>query len=149
MRYLEPFRVPRRMHRRFGELFDIMHLDILETPFLEEVFTSIDTMVLSVDISDTENEIIVTTDIPGVKKEDISITVDNAILEINASREKITEDEQKDYWKKERTCTQFYRSVHLPASVEEEGVKASFKDGVLKIKLPKAEIAKKKEILIE
>jgi HSP20 family protein len=149
MKYLEPFRVSRRMHRRFEELFDRMHRDVLETPFLEEVFTPIDTMVLSVDIKDTENEIIVTTDIPGVKKEDISITVDNSVLEINASREELTEDEKKDYWKKERICTQFYRSVHLPASVNEENIKASFKDGVLEIKLPKAEIAKKKEILIE
>ena len=103
-----------------------------------------------VDIIDADKEIVVIADIPGVQKENISVNIKDDIMEIKASRGEEKEEKKRDgYWRRERSYNQFYRSIQLPVSVDEKRAKASFKNGVLEVRLPKLEIEKKRYIPIE
>lgn len=102
----------------------------------------------NVDVSETKDEILVTAEMPGMKKEDIKLSVqDNVII---LSGEKKSEEEKKDanFYRIERSFGSFCRSFTLPTPVEADKIKASFKDGILKVTLPKSEKVKPKEIPI-
>ena len=94
-----------------------------------------------VDVMDRGGEILVTADLPGVDKKDIRINVSGNMLEISAERRAELEKSEKDYVRRERSYRRFYRSMRLPASVDKDGAKASFNNGVLEITLPKTEKA--------
>ena len=100
----------------------------------------------SVDICETEEEISVLVEIPGMKKEDIAVSIQDNVLTI--SGEKKQEEEKKDvnYHRVERMYGSFERSFSLPTAVQVDKIKASYKDGVLNVTLPKSEEAKPKEI---
>jgi|SRR5581483_3120394 len=102
-----------------------------------------------VDIYTTgENEIVLKAEIPGMKKEDIDITVENFTLTIRG--EKKTEQEVKDdqFHRVERSYGAFTRSFALPQTVDANKVEADYRDGVLTIKLPRREDAKPKQIKV-
>ncbi|MFY0542527.1 Hsp20/alpha crystallin family protein [Brevibacillus sp. H7] len=104
----------------------------------------------SIDIHETDTEVIATCDIPGLeKKEDVHIEVDNNILTISGSVNRTTEIKNEQMHRQERFVGRFQRSVALPARVSEEGVKATYKNGVLEIRLPKTEPNTKKRIDVE
>jgi HSP20 family protein len=96
--------------------------------------------VPKVDIQDTDTAYVVTADLPGAKKEDINITYDNDILTISAqhSQEKEDKDEEKHYIRRERMSSSFNRQF-VVRNIQKDGIDAEFKDGVLKINLPKAD----------
>jgi len=102
----------------------------------------------SVDISETDDEIIVTAELPGVKKEDIKISLQDNVLTIRGEKKQEKEHKDENYHRIERAYGSFQRSFTLPTPVNTDKIKASFKDGVLKIQLPKTEEAKMKEIPI-
>ena len=102
-----------------------------------------------VDICDTENAIVVTAELPGVKKEDISIEVKDNILTIKGERSEDSEVKEENYYRRERSFGSFQRSFSMPTEVSPESIKASFKDGVLKIEVPKPEEKKPKQISID
>ncbi|MDD2317963.1 MAG: Hsp20/alpha crystallin family protein [Desulfobacterales bacterium] len=102
-----------------------------------------------VDICDTENAIVVTAELPGVKKEDISIEVKDNILTIKGERSVDSEVKEENYYRRERSFGSFQRSFSLPTEVNPESIKAGFKDGVLKIEVPKPEAKKPKQISID
>ncbi|ATZ61116.2 MAG: Hsp20/alpha crystallin family protein [Methanosarcinales archaeon Met12] len=139
---LEPFDEIRRMQRQLDGMFRE-----IKPPTFAPTFG--DKMSPFVDIVDADKEIVVTADIPGAQKEDISINVRGDIMEIVASRREEKEEKKKDYWRRERSYNQFYRSIQLPVSVDDKRAKASFKNGVLEVRLPKLEIEKKRGIPIE
>ena len=87
-------------------------------------------------------------DLPGIAKEDVSITVENNRLTIRGERKHESHTEDENYVRSERAFGQFYRMLHLPASVNENKIKASFSDGVLSVELPKTEKSKPKKIKI-
>jgi HSP20 family protein len=110
----------------------------------ENVFTP------AVDIKDEENKLFVTADLPGINKEDIEINLKENMLEISAKSGKEKETEEGGYIRKEREYTHFYRAVHLPTSVKEEGNTAKIENGVLTTTLPKMELKEPaKKIQIE
>jgi HSP20 family protein len=86
-----------------------------------------------------------------MKKDDIDVTLTEDTLTLSAEKKKEERVEKKDYHRFERSYGSFTRSFHLPKEVQTEKVAAKFKDGVLEIKIPKTEEAKKKEkkVLIE
>ena len=92
-----------------------------------------------VDVMDRGSEIIVTADMPGVDKNDIRINVSGNTLDITARRNVEQEISEKDYIRRERRYSRFYRSIRLPAAVDKNNAKASFNNGVLEIILPKVE----------
>jgi HSP20 family protein len=103
----------------------------------------------SVDIKETDKEIIVKADLPGMKKEDIEVSLDNNILTIKGEREFEKEEKEKDYVRVERSYGSFYRSFNIGVPVKEDEIKASYKDGVLEIVIPKAEVKEAKKVEIK
>lgn len=102
--------------------------------------------VPSVDVSETEGEYQIKAEIPDVKKEDVKVTVEDGVLTIQGERRQEKEEKGKKYHRVERSYGTFIRSFTLPDLVDEEKVKAEFKDGVLNLQLPKSEKAKPKAI---
>lgn len=103
----------------------------------------------SVDISETEAEYQIKAEIPDVKKEDVKVTVEDGVLTIQGERKHEKEEKGKKYHRIERSYGSFVRTFSLPDVIEEEKVKAEFKDGVLNLHLPKSEKAKPKAIEVK
>lgn len=93
-----------------------------------------------VDIEDTDKAYILTTDLPGVAKEDINVTYDDNVLTLSAKHEEKKEEkdakDKKNYIRKERTNKVFCRQFSVQ-NIQKEGIQANFKDGVLTIVMPK------------
>ncbi len=102
----------------------------------------------AVDIAETENELVLTADVPGVKMEDIEIKIEEGTLSLTGKREFKKEEKNGSYHRIERSYGSFERAFSLPDSVEAEKVSASFDNGVLKVTLPKKEIAKPRTIKV-
>lgn len=93
-----------------------------------------------VDIKEKKGRYEITADLPGVDREDVSVTLDNGVLTIEASTEKeSTEEEDGKVLRKERRSGKFMRSFNLGADVKESDISANFKNGVLKLTVPKTE----------
>ena len=95
------------------------------------------------------DKVVVETSLPGVKPEDIDISIDNDVLTIKGKSEEKVEQEEKDYYRKEIRSGSFYRSVSLPAHVLGNKAVATCKNGLLKIEIPKAPEEKGKKISIK
>ena len=103
----------------------------------------------SVDISETDGEYQIKTEIPDVKKEDVKVTVEDGVLTIQGERKHEKEEKGKKFHRIERSYGSFVRTFSLPDVIDEEKVKAEFKDGVLNLYLPKSEKAKPKAIEVK
>ena len=102
-----------------------------------------------VDIIDHENDIEVKATLPGVKKEDIDVSIINQTITIRTScTEEKKEEEKGKYFRREISQGEFQRTVSLPEYVNDEKAKASFKDGLLTVMIPKTEKGKRKAIAI-
>jgi HSP20 family protein len=101
-----------------------------------------------VDISETKDDIIVVAEAPGMKKEDIKITVQDNVLTLKGEKKQEKEEKEANYHRIERSHGSFTRSFELPTTIQVDRIKANYKDGVLHISLPKAEEVKPKEISI-
>ncbi len=102
----------------------------------------------AVDIFETEGEIVVKAELPGVDRKDITLNLENNILTVRGERRFEKETKEENYHRIERAYGGFSRSFSIPATVDEEKIHADYKDGVLKIALPKKEQAKAKQIRI-
>ena len=91
----------------------------------------------SVDISETDGEFQIKAELPGVKKEDVKVTLENGILTLQGERKQEREDKDLKFHRVERSYGQFVRSFTLPDLVDDAKVKAEYKDGVLNLSLPK------------
>jgi HSP20 family protein len=103
----------------------------------------------SVDIIEDEKEFLVKADLPEVKKEDVKVSVQNEVLTITGERRLEKEEKNKKYHRVERSYGTFVRSFTLPEGADGTKVSAEFKDGVLKVHLPKTEKAKAKAIEVK
>lgn len=103
----------------------------------------------AVDIIDEKDDIRVRADLPGMKKEEIEVSVNNDTLSIKGEKREEKEIKEKDYVRSERYYGAFHRSFTLPAGVDSQKVNAAYKDGVLEITLPKREDAKPKQIKVD
>lgn len=102
----------------------------------------------AIDLSETDNEVIVKAAIPGVDKKDVSIKIADNLLTIKGEVKKEAEEKKKNYYRQEIAYGAFSRTIQLPADVKSEEAKANMKNGVLEIVIPKTEKAKTKEIKI-
>ena len=100
----------------------------------------------SVDISETDGEYQIKAEIPDVKKEDVKVTLEDGVLTIQGERKHEKEEKGKRYHRIERSYGSFIRTFSLPDVIDEDKVKAEFKEGVLNLSLPKSEKAKPKAI---
>jgi len=101
-----------------------------------------------VDIKETDKEIQIKADLPGMKLEDIDVSVDEDQLVIKGERKVEKEEKEKNYVRVERSYGSFYRSFNIGVPVKADEIKASYKGGVLEINLPKTEAKKPKKIEI-
>jgi HSP20 family protein len=99
-----------------------------------------------VDIAETEKEFTIKAEIPEVNKEDVKITVDNGVLSIQGERKQEKEEKGKKFHRIERYYGSFIRSFTLPDNIDEARIKASFKDGMLNLQIPKSKESKPKSI---
>jgi len=103
----------------------------------------------SIDIIDREKEVVVKADMPGVAKEDLDITLREDVLTISGAVKAETETKEDHYYYSERSYASYSRSVNIPFKVEADKIKASLKDGVLTIHLPKVKELQPKKIKVE
>jgi HSP20 family protein len=103
----------------------------------------------SLDVSETKNNIVVKAEAPGVDPKDIDISLMGDVLTIKGEKRQEKEEKDQNYHRVERSYGVFTRSVRLPQEVQSDKIEASYKNGILKITLPKSEEAKKKEIKIK
>ncbi len=106
-------------------------------------------VVIPIDLLDTGPEIIVQTNLPGVKPEEVSVTVVGNTLTIKGMSQQQEEYQGASYLRRERRTTSFTRSVSLPMAVDAEHGEAKFQNGVLTLTLPKAEAVRPKTIKVE
>ncbi len=103
----------------------------------------------AVDIVENPNELVVTADLPGIKKENVDVQIEDGTLTLTGSRNFEHEDRKEGFHRMERSYGSFRRAFTLPDSVDPEKVAAAFEDGVLTITLPKKELAKPRSIKVE
>lgn len=101
------------------------------------------------DVYEDENEVVVTADVPGLKPEEIDISISGNTLTIRGEKKREEEKKGKNYYRLERSHGSFSRSVELPVSVDTKKISATYKNGVLEVTLPKVEEAKPKKVKIE
>lgn len=115
----------------------------------DEAPTNVSAWRPAVDIVENENELVLDVELPGIDKKDIKIGVDNGVLSISGERSFSNEVKEENYHRIERSYGSFYRSFTLPTSVESDKIDAGYADGILKIRLPKREEAKPRQIEVK
>ena len=102
----------------------------------------------ALDVYDDKDNLVITLEVPGMKKEDIEISLHDGMLTVSGERKDEREQTEGQAFRSERYFGKFQRSLSLPTAVDANKVKASYKDGILTIRLPKAEGAKPKQISV-
>lgn len=141
----DPFRELEEMSERLNRVFS---RPATRTTNGKENMTVAD-WTPSVDISETDGGYLIKAELPEVKKEDVKVTVENGVLTLQGERRQETEEKGRRYHRIERSYGSFVRSFALPESVDESGVKAEYKDGVLNLHIPKSERVKPKAIEVK
>ena len=106
------------------------------------------TWLPAVDVWESENELVLSFDLPGIPEDKISVELDDNVLTVSGERERAHEHSSERFYRFERRFGSFTRSVTLPAGVTENDIAANYKDGVLEIRVPKPEEQKPKRIQI-
>jgi HSP20 family protein len=101
-----------------------------------------------VDIYDHEDKIVITAELPGVDKKDIRIDLKDGVLTLEGERSHGSEVKEESYYRKERFQGKFHRAFTLREGLDPEKIKADYRDGVLKIEIPKPEAQKPKKIAV-
>jgi len=103
----------------------------------------------AVDVSESDKEYKAEVELPGVKKDNLNVTVDEGRLHIEGRREQEDRDEGENYLRVERSSGSFVRTLPLPPTVDEDGAEAEFKDGVLTVRLPKTPESQGKKVEVK
>lgn len=103
----------------------------------------------AVDMIDRKDEILLRADLPGLDEKDIEVTVQDGALTIRGERKEEKEEKKEDYYYCERSYGTFARTLTLPTGVEADKVRATFRQGVLEVHLPKAREAKGRKIEVK
>lgn len=114
----------------------------LRIPALEEISTT-------VDIYEEGGDVVIKAELPGLKKEYIDVNISGDTVTISGEKKKEEKVEKKNYYSMERSYGSFTRTFRMPSEVQADKAKASFKEGILELRVPKTEEAKKKERKVE
>lgn len=146
-RAVSPFE---EMDRLFGSFFprSLMRPFHWEMPSWPEI-PALDVRMPKVDIIDRDNEVVVKAEVAGVKKEDLDISLGENTVTIRGSTSHEEKEEKGNYYRCEMSRGEFSRTLALPSDVDSEKAKATFKDGVLELTLPKIEKSKRRTIKVE
>lgn len=136
MRGLIPFNSNRPDY--FGSFFDDFY-DMLDDFFADSrMFRRNYAGTFRVDVKDNDNEYVVAADLPGIRKDEIDVAVNEGTLSISVNRNEEKEDKNERYIHRERRCSSMTRSIYL-GDIEQTGITAKLEDGVLRITVPKKE----------
>jgi len=132
------------MERRFEDIFD--------RPFLPAVWRRIPTVEMgwapAIEVFEKEDKFVVKAELPGMKEEDIDISVVGDTLTVKGERKAESEVKEEDYYCCERSYGSFSRSIAVPSNVDAKKIEANYEDGVLEVSLPKAPEVKPKKIAV-
>jgi len=152
---IERWRMPRRITpwHSFKELEDTMrHFDDMFAhpllPIWRRVPSKEEEWAPAIEVFEKNDKYVVKADIPGVKEEDVDVSVVGDTLTIRGKREAEHEVKEEDYYCCERSYGSFFRSIALPSNVDAKKIDASFEDGVLEVSLPKTAEVKPKKIAV-
>lgn len=136
----EPFRGISTLQEQVNRLF--------ENSFPGRQEGSLASWAPAVDVHETENELVVTADIPGMNEKDLDVRVENNMLTISGERTTESNVKEDNYLRVERSYGSFSRSFSLPNTINPEAVAAEYKNGVLTVKLPKRAEAKPRQVKV-
>lgn len=139
----DPFRDILSFQDRMSRLFE----DMMGKRFEEGV--SLTTWTPPVDIYETDSDIVLKAELPGVKIQDVDLQVRDNLLVVRGERKFEKDVKEENYHRIERVYGSFQRAFTLPTLIRQDGIKATLKDGILEVILPKAEVAKPRQIKIE
>lgn len=137
----DPFDEIRRMQEYMEQMMRTF-------PALENRYVS-GTLSPLTDVAEEDNKVIVTTDLPGIDRENVELNLKDNLLVISAQKGKEEETEKEGYLRKERSFMRYYREIPLPDNVTEDGATAQLKNGVLTVTLPKTKSITGSRIQIE
>jgi len=135
----DPFRELFELQRGINELFDEGFGGSRESVGLRAWSPA-------VDVYEDENEFLIKVELPGINRDDVKVSVNENTLSVSGERRVENEDKRDNYHRIERSYGQFFRSFTLPLNINTDVIEAQFKDGVLRLALPKKEEAKPKQI---
>ena len=139
---IAPWRPSRELEewgRRFDDLWE---QPLWRLPVEERDWTP------AVDVFEKEDRFVVKAELPGMKEEDIDVSVVGDTLSIRGEKKTETEVKKEDYYRSERSYGSFYRSIRLPSGVDADKIEAGFENGVLELTLPKSARVKPKKIRV-
>ncbi len=133
------------LHREINDVFKDFFgrfEDSLELPGTGWLTGSTSASSVRVDVSESENEVQITADVPGMEEKDIDVELNNNLLTIKGERRNEREEKKRDYHISERSYGMIHRVIPLPGEIDESKAKARFKNGVLTVSIPKTPEAK-------
>lgn len=139
----DPFREMMTLREAMNNLFEE---SFVRPATLTRTETGETAAPLSIDMYETENEVVVEAPLPGFTPEEVEIELQNNVLTLKAERTEEREREEATYHVRERRYGRFYRKLALPTDVNADEAEAVFENGILKLQLPKAEAAKPRKI---
>ncbi len=137
----DPFRNMVALQDRINRLFE----DAFPNTGSEDQ-VSLSSWQPSVDICETSEGVIIKVDLPGVEKEDITVEIKENVLTLKGQRRQDPDLPEEGYYRRERTCGTFHRSFTMRSMIAPDTIKATFKNGVLTIEIPKLEEEKPKQV---
>lgn len=147
-RMLSPFEEMERMFEQF------LHRDLMSpldwrTPAWSRLSAPFAGKMPKVDVVDRDNEILIRAELPGIDKKDVDVSLGTNTVTIKGSSKREEKEEKGDYYRCEISRGDFSRTLALPGDVDSSKAKASFKDGILELTVPKLEKSQKHSIRIE
>ena len=140
--FSELSRMEREMERMFGDFFSRPWFGLK----LPERLREIGFREPAIEVYEEKDDVVVKAEIPGIKKEELEVNITDDLLTIKGQKKKEEEVKEKGYYYSERSFGSFERSIEIPRPVHSDKARASFKDGVLEVRIPKTEEAKRKEV---
>ncbi len=132
---------------RFNRVFEDAFGDLF-SPVVRGEEVSNRNWLPAVDVAETPDALTLYAELPGLAREDVDITIENNLLTVRGERRFEKDIKEENFHRVERAYGTFSRSFTLPSNVKSDGVEATFKDGVLSIRIPKVEEAKPRKIAI-
>jgi HSP20 family protein len=139
----EPFRDPAGIQGEINRLFDSFFGRPSTVAAGERLWAPL------ADVRQTKDDLVITFELPGVREKEVSVSIAGDLLTVKGERKFDRDQSEEGYYRIERIYGKFERSVPLPIPVQADRVKATYRDGVLEIRLPKAEELKPREIKID